>query len=334
MPYPDCVVPHAESGPLAGLTFSVKDMFDVAGFPTSAGSPTMLAASGIKTKTACAVQQLLDAGARFIGKAVTDELAFSVIGNNAHFGIPVNGAAPERYAGGSSSGSASSVSCGLCDFSLGTDSGGSVRGPASQCGLFGIRPSFGRISLEGCFGPRVIDAVSDALESAQSLWGQAHRVKAATVDLNAVLKAYQALQGREIWKHDGTFIEKYQPTFGPGVKERFAFAKTVHDKDLTEQESLCEQAVRHINGLLADSSVLILPTLPGAGLKLDCSPDDMNAFRSKMSASFCLGGLAGVPWITLPLAEIDGAPLGVSLVSACGTDAWLLEFSKALVQNR
>ena len=124
MPYPDCDVPHAESGPLAGLTFSVKDMFDVAGFPTSAGSPTMLAASGIKTKTACAVQQLLDAGARFIGKAVTDELAFSVIGNNAHFGIPVNGAAPERYAGGSSSGSASSVSCGLCDFSLGTDSGG------------------------------------------------------------------------------------------------------------------------------------------------------------------------------------------------------------------
>lgn len=132
MPYPDCDVPHAESGPLAGLTFSVKDMFDVAGFPTSAGSPTMLAASGIKTKTACAVQQLLDAGARFIGKAVTDELAFSVIDNNAHFGIPVNGAAPERYAGGSSSGSASSVSCGLCDFSLGTDSGGSVRGPASQ----------------------------------------------------------------------------------------------------------------------------------------------------------------------------------------------------------
>lgn len=384
MPYPDCDVAHTEDGPLAGLTFSVKDMFDVAGFPTSAGSPTMLAVSGIKTTTARAVQQLLDAGARFIGKAVTDEFAFSVIGNNAHFGVPVNGAAPDRYAGGSSSGSASSVSCGLCDFSLGTDSGGSIRGPASQCGLFGIRPSFGRISLEGCFGlcpafdtagilaadldvferatsvligkdsqqsketprllipedifelfgPRVINAVPDALESAQSLWGQAHRVKAAPVDLNAVLKAYQALQGREIWKHDGPFIEKYQPTFGPGVKERFAFAKTIHDKDLTEQESLCEQTVRHINGLLADSSVLILPTLPGAGLKLDCSPDDMNAFRSKMSASFCLGGLAGVPWITLPLAEIDGAPLGVSLVSACGTDAWLLELSKALVQNR
>lgn len=134
MPYPDCDDPRAESGPLAGLTFSIKDMFDVAGSPTSAGSPAMLAASGIKTKTARAVQQLLDAGARFIGKAVTDELAFSVIGNNAHFGIPVNGAAPERYAGGSSFGSASSVSCGLCDFSLGTDSGRSVRAPLVNAG--------------------------------------------------------------------------------------------------------------------------------------------------------------------------------------------------------
>ena len=63
-------------------------------------------------------------------------------------------------------------------------------------------------------------------------------------------------------------------------------------------------------------------------------PDNMNVLRSKMSASFYLGELAGVPWITLPLAEIDGAPLGVSLVSACGTDAWLLELSKPLVQNR
>lgn len=152
MPYPYVELPHATEGVLSGLTFSVKDMFDVAGYPTGAGSPTMLALSGVKTRTARAVEQLLDAGARFVGKAVTDELAFSVIGENAHFGAPVNGAAPDRYAGGSSSGSASSVSCGLCDFSLGTDSGGSVRGPASQCGLFGIRPSFGRISLEGCWG--------------------------------------------------------------------------------------------------------------------------------------------------------------------------------------
>jgi len=150
MPYPPVAVPHAEGGPLSGLTFAAKDLFDVAGYPTSSGSPHMLAMSGIKTRTAPTVQRLLDAGARLVGKTITDELAFSMSGKNAHFGTPLNGAAPDRIPGGSSSGSASAVSNGLCDFALGTDTGGSVRAPASHCGLFGIRPTHGRVSLEGC----------------------------------------------------------------------------------------------------------------------------------------------------------------------------------------
>ena len=150
LPYPDVPLERTASGPLSGMCFTVKDMFNVAGYPTSAGSPTMLALSGIKTKSAAAVNMLLEAGARFDGKTVTDELAFSLIGSNAHFGTPVNGAAPDRFAGGSSSGAASALSCGLCDIGLATDSGGSVRGPASECGLFGMRPTYGRISLEGC----------------------------------------------------------------------------------------------------------------------------------------------------------------------------------------
>ena len=150
MPYPPVEVPGAPSGPLAGLTFAAKDLFDVAGYPTGGGSPAMLALSGVKTTTAPAVQRLLDAGARFVGKTHTDEFAFSMNGKNAHFGTPLNGAAPDRIPGGSSSGSASAVSNGLCDTALGTDTGGSVRAPASHCGLFGIRPSHGRIPLEGC----------------------------------------------------------------------------------------------------------------------------------------------------------------------------------------
>ena len=149
LPYPDVPVAHASSGPLSGLCFAAKDLFDVAGYPTGGGQPFVLAMSGIKTRTAPAVQQLLDAGARFIGKTVTDELAFSMNGNNAHFGAPINGAAPHRISGGSSSGSASAVSNSLCDFALGTDTGGSVRAPANHCGLFGIRPTHGRISLSG-----------------------------------------------------------------------------------------------------------------------------------------------------------------------------------------
>jgi amidase len=149
VPYPDAPVPRAATGPLADLSFAAKDLFDVAGYPTGGGNPIVLAMSGIKTRTAPTVQKLLDAGARFAGKTVTDELAFSMNGNNAHFGAPINGAARERITGGSSSGSASAVSSGLCDFALGTDTGGSVRAPANHCGLYGLRPTHGRVSLEG-----------------------------------------------------------------------------------------------------------------------------------------------------------------------------------------
>jgi len=149
VPYPDVQPARAATGPLAGLDFGVKDLFDVAGQPTGGGNPIVLALSGTKTRHAPVVQQLLDAGARYAGKTVTDELAFSMNGQNAHFGAPVNGAAPDRITGGSSSGSASAVSNRLCDFALGTDTGGSVRAPASHCGLWGLRPTHGRISLQG-----------------------------------------------------------------------------------------------------------------------------------------------------------------------------------------
>jgi amidase len=149
MPYPAVKVASARSGPLKGLTMAVKDLFDVRGYPTSAGSPHMLVMSGVKTKTAPTVQKLLDAGAAFTGKTITDELAFSMNGKNAHFGAPVNGAAKDRITGGSSSGSAAAVSHGLCDFALGTDTGGSVRAPANHCGLYGLRPTYGRVALKG-----------------------------------------------------------------------------------------------------------------------------------------------------------------------------------------
>lgn len=150
VPYPGVELPHAAAGPLAGLRFAVKDLFDVAGYPTGGGNPHVLARSGIKTHTAPVVQRLLDAGACCVGKTYTDELAFSLNGINAHFGAPINGAAPARLTGGSSSGSAAAVSNGLVDFALGTDTGGSVRCPASHCGLFGLRPTQGRISLDAC----------------------------------------------------------------------------------------------------------------------------------------------------------------------------------------
>jgi amidase len=95
------------------------------------------------------VDQLLAAGAQCEGKTVTDEIAFSLIGMNHFYGTPLNPAAPERVPGGSSSGSASAVACGLVDFAIGTDTGGSVRVPASNCGIWGWRPTHGRVSVAG-----------------------------------------------------------------------------------------------------------------------------------------------------------------------------------------
>jgi amidase len=139
----------ALGGPLHGLTCAVKDMYDIIGERTGGGSPEWLAAGKPATVYAAAVGDLLDAGATIVGKAVCDEFFYSISGNNAHYGTPVNVRAPGRLPGGSSSGSAAAVAAGACDFALGSDTGGSVRVPASFCGVYGIRPSLGRIPLSG-----------------------------------------------------------------------------------------------------------------------------------------------------------------------------------------
>ncbi len=146
---PDIPVPHAAAGPLAGLSLGVKDIFDVAGYITGCGNPEKFAEGMPAKATASSVQKLLDAGACFAGKTQTEELAFSMIGQNVHFPHPVNPRAPDRITGGSSSGSVAAVAGGLVDIATGSDTGGSVRAPASFCGLIGLRTTQGRIPLDG-----------------------------------------------------------------------------------------------------------------------------------------------------------------------------------------
>ena len=146
---PQVPVPSAQSGRLDGLKLGVKDIFDVAGYKTGCGNPDKFAEAKIAERTMPAVQLLLDQGARFAGKTQMDELAFSLMGINAHFPAPVNSAAPDRVTGGSSSGSAAAVAGKLVHIAVGSDTGGSIRAPASFCGLIGLRTTHGRISLEG-----------------------------------------------------------------------------------------------------------------------------------------------------------------------------------------
>lgn len=138
-----------QSGALDGLCFTVKDNIHIGGHRTSFGSPAWRDSHPAPLRNAICVDQLLAAGATCVGKVVADEFTYSLDGENPFYGTPLNAKAPDRIPGGSSSGSASSVACGLADFSLGTDSGGSIRVPASLCGVWGMRPSLHRISEAG-----------------------------------------------------------------------------------------------------------------------------------------------------------------------------------------
>ena len=145
----DAPVVGAQTGPLGGLTAVVKDMYDIAGSRTGGGSPDWLAAQKPASQHANAVEKILAAGATITGKTICDEFFYSVSGVNAHYGTPPNIRAPGRIPGGSSSGSAAATGANACDFALGSDTGGSVRIPASFNGVYGLRPTHARVDLTG-----------------------------------------------------------------------------------------------------------------------------------------------------------------------------------------
>ena len=137
-------------GPLHGMPITIKDLFNVAGMPTRAGTRAMLPeAFQNPTRDALAVSRLRVAGAVILGKVNMHEIALGITGENAWTGDVKNPRDPSRQAGGSSSGSAASVAAGIGFASLGSDTGGSIRIPASFCGCVGFKPSFGMVPLEG-----------------------------------------------------------------------------------------------------------------------------------------------------------------------------------------
>lgn len=380
VPYPDVPVPAAPTGPLTGLSFAVKDLYDVAGYPTGGGSPFVLAMSGIKTRNAPVVQQLLDAGARFVGKTVTDELAFSMNGNNAHFGAPINGAAPDRITGGSSSGSAAAVSSKLCDFALGSDTGGSVRAPANHCRLYGIRPTHGRISLEatldlapsldtcGWFArdvqtfarvgavllgddpaplpakvrllrpsdvwalveAPVADALTEAVARAEQVFGKAADCRVALESWDAMYWNFRYIQAREAWLTDGPMIERFAPPLGPGVAERFAWSRDVTDAQVQAARAFREKFRGLLATLLGRDGVLLMPTMPDIAPLRSEGEAGLETYRNRAIQMLCIAGLSGFPQISLPLAQREGAPLGLSLLGPAGADRSLIALAERL----
>ncbi len=153
----NCLVPEnlrsptkgIASGPLSNLTFVAKDLFDVVGHRTSNGSPKFHHHAKPSLTNALVISKLIAAGATLTAMTICDEFFYSLTGVNAHYGTPINLRAPGRLPGGSSSGSAAALTAGMSDFAVGSDTGGSIRIPASFCGLWGIRPTLGRVSLDG-----------------------------------------------------------------------------------------------------------------------------------------------------------------------------------------
>lgn len=373
-------LPGADQGPLAGLTFAAKDVFDIAGYPTSNGQPVWPETHPLPTANAVAVQQLLAAGASLAGKTVCDEMCYSLAGDNAHYGAPINPAAPDRAVGGSSSGSASAVAGGLVDFALGTDCGGSVRCPASFAGIYGLRPTHDRVDaagvapLAGSFdvvgwfardaalfadiGGVLLDSHRAAIAPTKALIvedafsrlpdGERQVAEAAATDIVSKLAlqsepitvaaegldrwfaAFRHLQALEIWANHAAWVTENNPSFGPGVKERFAYAATLTDTHLAEHQPIRDIARARLDALLGEGdTILVLPTAP-ISPKRDASDAEVEDFRARTMGLTCLAGLSGCPQINLPVAEAQGAPLGLSLLGPRGSDEDLLNMAVAL----
>ncbi len=185
---------EAETGALAGLTAVVKDMYDIRGERTGGGSPDWLAGQKPAVRHAAAVERILAAGATIVGKTICEELFYSIVGINAHYGMPANVRAQGRVPGGSSSGSAAACGASVCDFALGSDTAGSIRIPASFNGLYGLRPTHGRIDLAGAMamaptfdtggwfatGPGVFAKVGEVLLDTATLSAEPNRLLIAT----------------------------------------------------------------------------------------------------------------------------------------------------------
>lgn len=376
----------AAHGPLAGCRFAAKDVFHVAGQRTGFGHPDWHRSHPPAEQTAIAITRLLQAGASLVGKTHTDELAYSLTGENVHYGTPRNTNAPGRIPGGSSNGSAAAVAAGLVDFALGTDCGGSVRLPASYCGILGIRPSRDRVPLDGVipFGPpfdvagwfardaeilmrvgKILladdsDAVlprrallaTDAFAQAEpdvaiALQHAADRVSehingsqrcesvvVSSEGLEHWFETFKTLQAASIWANHGDWIRTTRPHFGPGVRERLDWAATVSEADVarakTHHDAICQQ----LDARLDDGDVLLLPSSPRVAPLIDTPVDDIEVrYRNQAMRLLCIAGLGGLPQISLPLAQLHGFPLGLSIVGRHGADLSLLALAVALNES-
>lgn len=380
--------PH-QSGPLDGLTFSAKDNIDLATRRTSYGSNAWRQDHCDAVHHAVCVEQLLGAGATCIGRAVADEFTYSLLGENAFFGTPLNPKAPDSVPGGSSSGSASSVACGVCDFSIGTDSAGSIRVPASFCGVWGMRPTLHRISEAGVlpFMPSVstvgafadnIDvldrvmrvllsstakpaaeisniflledafsladpAVCSAVEKSISSLERVQGIKVSSITVSDILgdgfdliacneRVLRNIQTAEFANTVGGWIETAEPEMGPGFAMAYENVRGFDRRALNEALAARENLFSKISDFTNPGDLFCFPTTPSpAPLKASVnSREQAHNFYDRTMAVTSFAGVGRLPEVSIPVATVNGLPVGVSFAAKHYEDEFLLEAARLM----
>ncbi|XP_065853158.1 amidase 1 isoform X2 [Euphorbia lathyris] len=331
--------------PLNGLTFAVKDIFDLDGYVTGFGNPDWKRTHSAATTTAPAVLAILRGGATCVGKTVMDEMAYSINGENYHYGTPTNPSAADRVPGGSSSGSAVAVGAKLVDFSLGTDTGGSVRVPASYCSIFGFRPSHAAVSTQGVTPmAQSFDTVGNIVKN--MILGDYVEEKVPSLShfmskeikeqdyniasLAALSSAMRLLQRHEFKNNHGEWVTSVKPHLGPGIHERVWEAVRSTDENIGICHSVKTELRSALTTLLEDYGILAIPTVPGPPPKLKTDPTTLEVFRAKAFSLLSIAGVSGFCQVSIPLGMYDDLPVAISLMAKHGSDGFLLNVVETL----
>ncbi len=366
-------------GSLSSLTFAAKDIFDVAGHVTGGGNPDWKATHPPADRNAWIVQTLVNAGADMVGKTHTDELTRGILGENVHYGTPINSKALGRVPGGSSSGSAAAVAGGLVNFALGSDTGGSVRIPASFCGLYGLRPTHGRIPLDGIliqapsydtigwftrdastyarvaeavfqtsipdFSPSRLVIAQDAFEEADedvsdvllplaekiaALAGSSTTERLAPNGLAEWASQQNVLQSKQAWDSVKDWVDQVNPRFSFWVSERYNFAIGLTDAQLNEAAAVRDKLRTRMDEVFSGGGFVCLPTAPCPAPHRGQPTSAKKEVQSRLSRLTCIAGTTGRPQLSLPLGQVNGLPVGISIMGGHGSDEELIGFARRI----
>jgi amidase len=378
-------------GLLTGLQFAVSDLIDVEERLTGCGNPAWLEKQTPAACNALCLDILFSSGAQCIGRTKTDEFTFSLLGENSFFGTPLNPRAPERVPGGSSSGAASAVACGLVQFAIGLDSGAATQVSASNCGLYGWRPRQGSVPMAGILpvapsfdtvgvlasSAAALGPVAELLSSVEAVsfagdveifvlaeaWSKADKLVAGALkdalgkledaaarktrelslkrictendgsDLQSWYQTYLELYCMESWSCIGTWIEDRKPELGKEARANVHRSRMTDRSESTKYFKKRETYARAIQRFLGENKIICIPGCAQMAPKKGflASVEDPGDYYPSTVALASVSAIGRLAQLTLPIAECQGVPIGISLLAA--NESILLGLLKQLPAN-